>query len=68
MFASKHPTGSAKSGGHFIGNQEHVMASARFLNARQIAWWGGDDSGHGLNHRFNNDSGNFFMAFLKKRV
>ena len=65
MLAGEHLAGAAESGGHFIGNQEHVVLGAELTNPLQIAGRGGQHACCGLHERLDDEAGQFAVTIFE---
>ena len=65
MLAGEHLAGAAESGGHFIGNQEHVVLGAELTNPLQIAGRGGQHACCGLHERLDDEAGQFTVPLFE---
>ena len=61
MLTGKHLSCAAKSCRHFIGDEQHIILSAEFTDALQVAGRGHDHAGRGLHQWFDDKSGDLAM-------
>ena len=62
MIAGEHFSGSAKSRGNFIGNEQQAKLIRQFPNPFKITGRLRNHPGGALHHRFQNDGGYFSMV------